>query len=201
MKAAQPLFFLEEPLGRTASVSTVPRGKLVTGKVKSPLCVCNRGVILHSVSQGADWAWLGLRPGRVGSGWMLRGDGSEKVVSPDLFSTEDILGILNTVFSVEVLLIRLTNWILNSQVHAVEWYRPVAFPWAKVWCWPQSTSAPHPKPASSVKTVFHSKTNYQVTAWIAVVKNTAGEEEMLPSKVILANLILKSTQDRWTREK
>lgn len=48
--------------------------------------------------------------------------------------------------------------------------------------------------------MFHSTTNCQVTTEIAVVKDTVGEEETLPFKVLSANVILKSTQDRLTKE-
>lgn len=48
------------------------------------------------------------------------GDGDEEVVSSDLFSTQKILSVWNTALPVELLLPRLINRILNSQVHAVE---------------------------------------------------------------------------------
>lgn len=54
------------------------------------------------------------------TGWMLNGDGGEKVVSPDLFSTQEIIRIWNTAFPVELLLLRLINQVLNFQVHAVQ---------------------------------------------------------------------------------
>lgn len=93
MRAGQPLFILVEPLGRTPSGPPCLQRKAGDGKGSERL---ERVRLRDDSLIFREAAGLGRRPGGVGL--RLHGDAGEEVVSPDLFSVRETLGIRNLPF-------------------------------------------------------------------------------------------------------